>query len=283
MNRYIKHLFNKLRVEKITPITVPVLSGNLLLDRKALITGGNRGIGFAIADAFIKNGASVIITGRNKEALLAAKTKLISENNCPENSVNFFVIDNSQEINEDILRTFLIESGKIDILVNNAGIMNGCDYFDCTQENFDNVISTNLKSTFFISQVFSKYMIDNKIPGNILNICSSSCIRPGDSPYVLSKWSMRALTLGLAEKLLPYNIIVNGLAPGPTATDMLGKTGNNSLFLKTKPLGRFILPEEIANLAVVLVSKLGTIVVGDTLFATGGSALLTQDISYKHL
>lgn len=283
MIRYIKRLFDKLRVEKITPITVPVLSGNLLIDRKALITGGNRGIGFAIADAFIKNGASIIITGRNKEALLSAKTKLLTENNCPESLVNYFVLDNSQEINEDILRNFLIQSGKIDILVNNAGIMNGCDYFDCTQENFDNVISTNLKSTFFISQVFSKYMIDNNISGNILNICSSSCIRPGDSPYVLSKWSMRSLTLGLAEKLLPYNIIVNGLAPGPTATDMLGKTENDSLLLETKPLGRLILPEEIANLAVVLVSNLGKIVVGDTLFATGGSALLTQDISYKHV
>ena len=149
LKKIIKNKFSK----KI-PISYPVMYGSLLKGKTAFITGGNSGIGLEIAKAFLNNGASVIITGRNKEALLAAKTKLISENNCPENSVNFFVIDNSQEINEDILRTFLIESGKIDILVNNAGIMNGCDYFDCTQENFDNVISTNLKSTFFISQVF---------------------------------------------------------------------------------------------------------------------------------
>ena len=124
-------------------------------------------------------------------------------------------------------------------------------------------------------------MIDNHIEGNVLNIASSSSLRPADSPYGISKWGVRGFTIGLAEKLLPYGIVVNGLAPGPTATDMLN-ANDISLNLPAKPLGRYILPEEIANLAVILVSSLGRTVIGDIVYATGGAGILTEDSSFRN-
>lgn len=144
---------------------------------------------------------------------------------------------------------------QIDILVNNAGVGGG-DISNTTEEEFDQVIQTNLKGTFFLSRIVAKYMINNNIQGNILNIASSSSLRPAASAYTFSKWGIRGFTLGLAKTLAPYGITVNGLAPGPTATPMLNRDGNNITF-EQNPMGRFAMPEEIANMAVVLVSGMG--------------------------
>ena len=110
--------------------------------------------------------------------------------------------------------------GCIDILVNNAGVL-GASMPNATEEEFDKVIDTNLKGVFFLSQLVGKYMKENKIEGNILNVGSSSSLRPAISAYTLSKWGIRGLTLGLAKALAPYGITVNGIAPGPTMTPML--------------------------------------------------------------
>lgn len=129
--------------------------------------------------------------------------------------------------------------------------------------------------------MFSKYMIANNIKGNILNIASSSSLRPAVSAYTISKWGIRALTMGLARSLAPHGITVNGIAPGQTATPMLHKDSEN-LINNTCPFGRWILPEEIANGAVFLVSNMGRAVVGDILYMTGGSALLSyEDMNYN--
>lgn len=120
-------------------------------------------------------------------------------------------------------------------------------------------------------------MVENKIKGNILNITSSSSLRPAISPYIISKWGERSLTLGMAKKYLPYGIIVNGLAPGSTLTPMLNKAEDNDLYLDYSPSKRYAAPEEIANLATVLVSKMGRMIVGDTIYATGGAGIITYD------
>ena len=152
---------------------------------------------------------------------------------------------------------------------------------NATEHDFDRVLDTNLKGVFFLSQIFSKYLIKNHIPGNILNIASSSSLRPAVSAYTLSKWGIRGLTMGLAKSLAKYGITVNGIAPGQTATPMLHAPKDN-LSNNTCPLGRWILPEEIANGALFLVSDLGRAVVGDILYMTGGSALLSfEDMNYN--
>lgn len=151
---------------------------------------------------------------------------------------------------------------------------------NATEEVYDAVLDTNLKGTFFLSQFVGKYMKENNIKGNILNIASSSSLRPAVSAYTLSKWGVRGLTLGLAKALAPYGITVNGLAPGPTATPMLMKDTSN-ITNNRIPLGRYVKPEEIANMAVFLVSEMGRSIIGDIVYMTGGAGVVTyEDMGY---
>jgi NAD(P)-dependent dehydrogenase (short-subunit alcohol dehydrogenase family) len=130
--------------------------------------------------------------------------------------------------------------------------------------------------------MFGKYMVKNGIKGNILNIASSSSLRPAVSAYTISKWGIRGLTMGLARALAPHGITVNGIAPGQTATPMLKKENRDNINNPTCPLGRWILPEEIANGAVFLVSDMGRAVLGDIVYMTGGAALLSyEDMNYN--
>lgn len=241
--------------------------------RTALITGGTSGIGFKIAECYLNAGATVVITGRNIEKLKKAKQELlrISPN------VYAFQLDNCKvdSFDSTFKKITCTEGiGKIDILVNNAGILGG-NIKTSTVEEYDKVMDANLRGVFFLSRIFARYLIANNIKGNILNIASSSSLRPADSAYNLSKWGVRGLTLGLAKSLIPYGITVNGIAPGPTATPMMGKTEN--IVHPTLPLGRYITPEEIANMAVVMVSDMGKSIIGDIVYMTGGAGIITFD------
>lgn len=109
---------------------------------------------------------------------------------------------------DECLKEVLDKVGKIDILVNNAGVLGG-GISRCTEQEYDTILSTNLKGVFFLSQKVAHYMCDNHIEGNILNIASSSSLRPANSAYALSKWGIRGLTMGLARTLAPYGIVVN--------------------------------------------------------------------------
>ena len=172
--------------------------------------------------------------------------------------------------------------GKLEILVNNAGVISGGIFGNFENVGFDKTIETNLKAPAILSEIVAKYMIEKQISGNILNICSSSSLRPAISPYTISKWGLRGLTLGMAKTLIPHNIVVNGLAPGPTATEMLVHDDYDGIELKSNPAGRYATAEEIANMAVVLVSSLGRMVVGDIIYMTGGAGLITyDDMSYE--
>lgn len=192
------------------------------------------------------------------------------------------VLDNTQVSSFqkafDDMRESVKQQGlkSIDILVNNAGV-NFKGMPNATEEEYDKVMDTNLKGVFFLSQMFGKYLVENKIHGNILNVASSSSLRPADSAYTLSKWGIRGLTLGLAKSLAQYGITVNGIAPGPTATPMMIKDGRTNMANPHLPLGRFIMPEEIANMAVILISDMGRSVMGDIVYMTGGASILTYD------
>lgn len=277
----LKRIKNKLKrfLQKQKPVYIPVIDGDYLKDRTALITGGTSGIGLAIAQAFLRCGANVVITGRNK--------KRIDEAVCMLNDMKHqgyakgVQLDISKVEDIDTIFKELLESlngDKIDILVNNAGVLKGNSMGKTTNEDFSLTIDTNLKGTYFLSQTVSNYMIENKIQGNILNVASSSSLRPALSPYVLSKWGIRGLTVGMAKKLIKYDIVVNGIAPGPTFTPMLVKENEKEYIDNPNvPAGRYCTSEEIANLAVVLTSGMGRMVVGDILYVTGGSGVLTYD------
>lgn len=274
IEKALKIVFSKRPIQ--TSATIVQLAPNeMLKGRRALITGGTSGIGYSIAQAFLNAGAEVIITGRSQNRIDTAVTALGSKG-----KIYGYVLDNADVNSFEVVFSKIIEGGrKIDILVNNAGVL-GAVLPNAREEDYDVVLNTNLRGPFFLSQMIGKYMKENHIKGNILNIASSSSLRPAVSAYTLSKWGLRGLTLGLAKVLSPYGITVNGLAPGPTATPMLKRDGNN-ITNNDIPLGRFVMPEEIANMAVFLVSEMGRPVIGDIVYMTGGAGVVTfEDMNY---
>lgn len=280
-------IFDKLKrkIKTITfkkiPVEIPTLYGEVPKGKVAVVTGGTTGIGFEIAKAFIHNGASVIITGRDSERIANAVVKLKKEIG---NSENMFVcgevLDNTMTTQiEDRWKQILshIENKHIDILVNNAGVISKTHFGKTDEKDYNLVMETNLKGTYFLSEIVSNYMIENGIKGNILNISSSSALRPAVSAYSMAKWAIHGLTLGMAKKLSPYGIVVNSIAPGPTATRMLQSDNIININRMSSPSERYATASEIANLAVIMVSDMSKMVNGDTMYATGGCGLLTFD------
>lgn len=268
--------FVKKRYGIVVKANIATLSPNeLLRGRKALVTGGTTGIGKAIVDAFLNAGADVVFTSRTEDKAQKVQTELQKKH---PNRLVVGLQMNMMEVSsfEATFNNIVSQIGSIDILVNNAGIGEGW-WCHTTVEEWDDVIKTNLRGPFFLTEIIGRYMRDNHIHGNILNICSSAALRPANTAYRLSKWSMRAFTLGLAKTLIPYDIVVNGIAPGPTATAMMGRQNNDNLSKPGNPSGRMATPEEIANMAVIYVSDMSRTIVGDVVYMAGGSGVLTVD------
>lgn len=283
IGRIMKRLIPKAYKEIHCTINI-VNQNNLLKNRCALITGGTSGIGLSIAEAFLKSGADVIITGRDEYKLNTTINKLSKISS--DSIVCGYVLDSLKPetfdaiFNEILNDLHSLGRSKVDILVNNSGV-NGPKMPYATIEEYDIIMNTNLRGTYFMSQMVGLYFIRNKIKGNILNIASASSLRPADSPYTLSKWGIRGLTMGLAKSLGNYGITVNGIAPGPTATPMMRNDSKGNVALGRTMFGRYILPEEIANMAIVLTSDVGRSIMGDVIYMTGGAGNLTfDDVKY---
>lgn len=275
IKKAIKEFFLR-RYGTIVKANVTILGQNQLLrGRRALVTGGTTGIGKAIVDAFLNAGADVVFTSRTEDKAKVIEKELQKKH--PDRLVLGVRMDMMEVSSfEPTFNQILNRFESIDILVNNAGIGEGW-WCHTTVDEWDDVIKTNLRGPFFLTEVIGRYMRDNKIHGNILNICSSAALRPANTAYRLSKWSMRAFTLGLAKTLIPYDIVVNGIAPGPTATAMMGRTNNDDLSKPGNPSGRMAMPEEIAQMAVIYVSGMARTIVGDIAYMAGGSGILTVD------
>ena len=249
----------------------------ILKDQVILLTGSTGGLGQEFAQAFLKAGAKLILCARNTNKLTDLKERLINADSSYEERIHTLIF-NVNDINqyERVFSEAIAFYGHIDSLINNAGVI-GASIPQAKPDDYDNIMSTNLRSAFFLSQIAIKYFRDNNIMGHILNIASSSSIRPAFSAYSLSKWGIRGLTLGLAKLGAPYGITVNAIAPGPTATPMLGKKDSQDLSLPFSPIGRYIHPVEIANMAVVLISSCGRSIIGDVIYMTGGAGTITFD------
>lgn len=269
----IKSFAVALKTKNIVPIEHRVDEGNILQGHVALITGGSGGIGYAIAKSFLESDCKVIIAGTNENKLKQCVERL-------GEGAEYIVLDLNEvskmpEKIEKASRMF----GKIDILVNSAGIHSTrsmTDFFNTTEEEFNNILDINLKGTYFVSQAIAKYMVNNKIKGHILNISSSTGAEPAWSSYRLSKLGVEGFTRGLAQTLTPYGITVNAIAPGSTATNLLGYSNGDSIYTADNVVGRYIMPDEVASYAKILVSDLGNMVVGSTLYVSGGRG--TYDI-----
>lgn len=282
IKRMLKKLIRMFSFTIKEPVYIPLLEGNLLRSKNILITGGSGGIGKAIAAACVKNGATVVICGRNLEKLYKVKNEIIQttlKNTIFTYNFDISEVERFDSKIEEI--TKLLPDSRIDVLVNNAGIDAGGIIPETNEEQYNKTIETNLKGTYFLAQAFAKYLMANGIKGNILNITSSSGNRPVITPYMYSKWAITGLTKGLAKRLIGKGIVVNGIAPGPTATDMLGMDGSN-LHYNDSPANRVLDPNEIANLAVFMISDMGKMIAGETIYITGGSGTLTfDDINYE--
>lgn len=257
--------------KKVCPVIIPTDKDKLLDGKVALITGGSSGIGLAIAEAFLKSGAKVIIAGTNKNKIDSVLKKL----NGNAKGLVIDVKDISSLPDKVCEAAGLFEENRIDILVNSAGVGAKNGFWNVDEQEYDAIMDTNAKGTFFMSQAVGKHMIENNVRGHILNVSSSSALRPAWTPYIMSKWAVKGLTKGLADILISDGIVVNAIAPGPTATPMLNKQNSDNIYEPYSPSHRYCMPQEIASLAVYMVSGAGDMIVGDTFYVTGGSGTIT--------
>ena len=244
----------------------------LLEEKRAIVTGGGSGIGLAIAKSYVEEGAKVLITGRNEEKLKAACEELSAD--CTYMIWDVREFDTCRERIEEAAKTL---GGPIDILVNNAGVLTPNDfewrYLDLTPDEWDYVMDTNCKAVFFMCQNMAKHMLKNEVKGHIVNITSEMGFRPACVTYGISKWGAVGLTKGLGMMLAPRGIVVNGIAPGATTTEMMGWKEGDSVYRKSHANKRFAYPEEIAKLAVFLGSTYGDNIIGESILSDGGSSL----------
>lgn len=258
-----------LKAKNIQPVMQTVGDECLLKGKTALVVGGSGGIGKAVAKAFLKNGANVVIAGTRR----AKVDKVVLElgGNCAG-----VVVDLAEpETFSKVIDEAVAFCGPINILVNSAGVhtedvsMGG--FLDFSVEEYDRILDINLRGVYFMVQSVAKRMISDKVSnGHILIVSSSAGNEPAWSPYRVSKWGLKGITEGMASALVPHGIVVNAIAPGSTATPLLGVEKGDSISAEDNRLGRFAMPEEIAEFAVMLASPMGDMVVGDTLYVSGG-------------
>lgn len=239
----------------------------------AIVTGGASGIGFAIAEKFVKNNIHTIIIGRNQDKLNNAKAKLGAL--CEPLA---FDLNNLEEI-PSFIKQLVKKYSKIDILVNNAGINLKKEFTEVTDEDFEKIMLTNVQSVFTISREVVKSMIQNK-SGSIVNISSmaSQYGLPKVIAYSASKGAIESMTRAMAVELSPKGIRVNCIAPGFIATDMSAKALNNDPERKNKvlsrtPMGELGLPSDIGDAALFLANPESSYITGVVLPVDGGNSI----------
>lgn len=183
-------------------------------------------------------------------------------------------ISNPNDMPEKLMQAESMLGGKIDILVNNAGTYAHTHFPNVSENDWDRVYSTNSKGTFFLTQEVCKHWEDNTLETikKIINISSQGAFVGANNAYRMSKWDIRGLTEYLGQALSSKGIIVNSVAPGLIMTDMqpkFQKQGDN-LYTDLNKLHRLALPEEIAELAVFLMSDSANFIVGQTILCDGG-------------
>ncbi len=230
--------------------------------RKALVTGASRGIGKAIALAYTAAGMEVAVTARDRSSL-DETVRAIEEQGGRARALAWdmsAIADIEPRLIE--VRDLL---GGLDVLVNNAGVFRHNDDAATPEENWDFVMTINLKAVYFMCQAAGRLMQEQK-SGVIVNIASDAGMRAAAHVYGISKWGVIGLTKGFAQKLGP-EIRVNAIAPGPVATAMMGWAPGQSMDAPQLPLGRYALPEEIADMALYLASDLSRATFGQILVA----------------
>lgn len=242
--------------------------------RVVLVTGGSRGIGKMIARGFVENGARVYLSSRKAAACDAAAAELSAFGTCFP-----LPADVADETVWPAVASAIGEAeGRLDVLVNNAGASWGAPIEDYPVAGWDKVMNVNLKSVFFLVQQLLPLLRNSAFaPARIINIASVNGLQPPmleTFAYSASKAGCIMLTRHLAKRLAADNILVNAIAPGPFATDMMAGTlaERESEYVERNPLRRLGTPEDIAGVAQFLASRASAYTTGAVIPCDGGVA-----------
>lgn len=240
--------------------------------KTALITGASRGIGKGIAETFAKNGCNIAFTFASSVEKAQAFEKELSDKygikakGYQSNAADFAA---SEKLAESVLADF----EKVDVLINNAGITRDTLLMRMSEEQWDAVIETNLKSAFNLTKAFLRHFLGNKA-GSIINMTSVVGVtgNAGQANYAASKAGMIGFTKSVAKELGARNVRCNAIAPGFIETEMTGALDEEvkANWIKTIPLKRGGSPEDVANVCLFLASDASAYVTGQTLSVCGG-------------
>ena len=250
--------------KKVYVNTYKVDNKNILKGKIALVTGGSSGIGLEIAKTFSEQGAEVIVIGRNEEKLKSITKDL-------KNS-EYYVLDVKNIERQQQLIDYVIKKyKKIDILVNNAGVSNHeKDFFDVTEESFDDQFSINLKGAYFLTQKVIKAV---KKDLNIIFISSERGSQCDYLPYGLTKVAINSLVEGLSYRFIADGIRVNAIAPGVTASNIVKVDVKGNMATSKYASGRYFLPSEVAEIALFLASDFSKCISGEIIHTNDGNHL----------
>ncbi|WP_371437544.1 SDR family NAD(P)-dependent oxidoreductase [Polaromonas sp.] len=247
-----------------------------LSGRRAVITGGSRGIGAAIAETFVAHGAQVAICHFGDEANARSLVERLSSQGTPIHAMSCDVSD--PHAVKDFARWTASVLGDVDIVVNSAGVGGGDRPFDKTDDDdWDRIVGINLRGTMLVTRAFFGGMLVRRY-GRVINIASQLAYKgaPGLAHYCAAKAGVVGFTRALAYEGAPHGVMVNAIAPGPVDTELLRSHSEEWLTMKRSqlPIGRFGVVDEIAPTALLLASAAGAFYAGQTLSPNGGDVML---------
>lgn len=246
----------------------------MLQGKSALVTGASRGIGKAIALELAKQGANVAVNYAGSEAKAQAVVEEIEQIGVKSFKVQADVANESDV--KDMMKDVITQFGSLDILVNNAGITRDNLLMRMKEEEFDQVINTNLKGVFTCTKAVTRQMMKQK-SGKIINVSSIVGVsgNPGQANYVAAKAGVIGLTKSTAKELASRNIFVNAVAPGFIATDMTDDLTEEQRegMLAMIPLGKLGQAEDVAKVVRFLASEDSNYITGQTIHIDGGMVM----------
>jgi 2-deoxy-D-gluconate 3-dehydrogenase len=242
-----------------------------LTGKTAVVTGARRGLGQALAVALAKAGANIVGVGQN--AMTETEAMVTAEGSgFRQIAADLGRITDFEGLGGEIWAAF----GRTDILVNNAGIIRRADLMAFPQKDWDDVLTVNLRSAFFLSQTLAKRMVTDNRAGRIINIASLLSFQGGLRvvSYTASKHALEGMTKAMANELAPHGITVNAIAPGYMATDNTHDLRNDPdrarQLLERIPVGRWGTPDDLATAVIFLAAPASGYVTGSTVCVDGG-------------
>jgi len=244
-----------------------------LQGKNAIITGGSRGVGRAIALGLAAEGVNIAVTARSLTPNIQAVIEEAKAMGVKAYAIAANLENPAETIN--MMKEAQKLLGNLDILINNAGIWLTGWIQDIPLEDWELTMNVNLTAPFLTSQFFAKSNLDKGRPGKIINVNSQAAFNgstTGHAHYAASKAGMVALTISMARELSPQGITVNGIALGVVDTDLIRENikANPGYYESRIPIGRVAQPEDVANIVVFLASEPAAYLTGTTLDATGG-------------